>query len=224
MRQPAIGATGQSGVGVAVGSTVSVGMGVSNGDAVRFGVLVLLAEAAILVDWITSPFFHHVDSGPTPVPGYMKVGTYTGDGTALQSIAGVGFEPDYVIVVPPGAGDPAGTPVWVSSTLPADTSFDFDATQYVPSETREFIERYGEDNDFRSHKFYRHPDRDQYQREKFRMMSEIPLPHVWRSKVWGPRGATVIQGWHVAYLLEPPVPGRPLRIREEWTGYQTLTL
>jgi hypothetical protein len=102
--------------------------------------------------------------------------------------------------------------------------FDFDATQYVPSETREFVERYGEDNDFRSHKFYRHPNRDQYQREKFRMMSDIPLPHVWRSRVWGPRGATVIQGWHVAYLDELPPADQPLRIREEWTGYQTLTL
>jgi len=37
------------------------------------GAAVLLAQAAILTDWVFSPFFHHVDSGPSPVPDYMKI-------------------------------------------------------------------------------------------------------------------------------------------------------
>jgi hypothetical protein len=38
------------------------------------GTAVLLAQAAILIDWIAGPYFHHVGSGPTPVPSWMKVG------------------------------------------------------------------------------------------------------------------------------------------------------
>lgn len=38
------------------------------------GGAVLLAELAILVDWVTGPYFHHVSSGPDAVPGWMKVG------------------------------------------------------------------------------------------------------------------------------------------------------
>lgn len=37
------------------------------------GAAVLVAQAAILIDWVFSDFFHRVDSGPTPVPDWMKV-------------------------------------------------------------------------------------------------------------------------------------------------------
>jgi hypothetical protein len=39
-----------------------------------FGAAVLLAEATIIVSWLTSKWFHHVSSGPTPVPGWMRAG------------------------------------------------------------------------------------------------------------------------------------------------------
>ena len=39
-----------------------------------FGAAVIAAEAAIVIAWITSKWFHHVSSGSTPVPEYMKVG------------------------------------------------------------------------------------------------------------------------------------------------------
>ena len=35
---------------------------------------VIVAQVAVLIAWITSEWFHHVSSGPTPVPGYMKIG------------------------------------------------------------------------------------------------------------------------------------------------------
>lgn len=38
------------------------------------GAAVLLAELAILADWVTGPYFHHVSSGPDAVPGRMKAG------------------------------------------------------------------------------------------------------------------------------------------------------
>jgi hypothetical protein len=36
------------------------------------GAGVILAEAAILIAWVASKWFHHVGSGATPVPGWMK--------------------------------------------------------------------------------------------------------------------------------------------------------
>lgn len=33
----------------------------------------------------------------------IKVGTYTGDGNATQAITGVGFQPDFVIIMPGAA-------------------------------------------------------------------------------------------------------------------------
>jgi len=102
--------------------------------------------------------------------------------------------------------------------------FDFDAPQYCPSEMNEFIERFGEDNEFRSFKFYHYSDRSRFLRTKITMMREIPLPHRWRSKVWGPRGAKVVQGWHVGFLDEIPPEWEQVRMREEWTGYTDLTL
>jgi len=97
--------------------------------------------------------------------------------------------------------------------------FDFDAPQYCPSEIPEFIERFGLDNEFRSDRFYTYPDRSYYFRSKALMLREIPLPHRWRSKVWGPRGAKVVQGWHVGYLDQIPAERERVQMREEWAGY-----
>lgn len=38
-----------------------------------FGAVVLAAQAALLMRWIASPYFHHVGSGATPVPFWMKL-------------------------------------------------------------------------------------------------------------------------------------------------------
>jgi len=37
------------------------------------GAAVLVAQAVVLIAWISSKWFHHVSSGPTPVPAYMKI-------------------------------------------------------------------------------------------------------------------------------------------------------
>ena len=65
--------------------------------------------------------------------GEMKVGQYSGNGAATRSIPGVGFQPDYLIVMPDLTADPNGIPLFAGSTYPADTSFDFDATQRGPN-------------------------------------------------------------------------------------------
>jgi hypothetical protein len=64
--------------------------------------------------------------------GEMKVGTYVGSGAATQSVSGVGFQPDYMIAMPEVGSGP-GVPVSAGSTFPANTSFDFDATQAGPN-------------------------------------------------------------------------------------------
>ena len=102
--------------------------------------------------------------------------------------------------------------------------FDFDATQYFPSEMNEFIERYGQNHEFRSYNFYHHPDRSYFLKSKALMVKEFPLPHHWRSKVWGPRGSKVIQGWHVGFLDHIPYDGEQVNMREEWKDYGEIYL
>ncbi len=64
-------------------------------------------------------------------PGEMVAGTYTGNGTASQSITGLGFSPDYVIVLPTVAGTD-GIPMNSTSTMPANTAHDFDNLSRSP--------------------------------------------------------------------------------------------
>ena len=37
------------------------------------GAAVIVAQAVVLIAWVASKWFHHVSSGPTPVPGWMKL-------------------------------------------------------------------------------------------------------------------------------------------------------
>ncbi len=112
----------------------------------------------------------------------------------------------------------------LSGTCAHWSVFDFDAAQYTPAEIPEFIDRYGDDNEFRCYKFYHYPDRSHFLRQKKLMTQEIPLPHRWRATVRGPRGAKVVQGWHVGFLDEMPPAWEPVTMREEWTGYGSFVL
>jgi Spirocyclase AveC-like len=38
-----------------------------------FGAAILAFQALVLIRWVTGPYFKHVDPGPTPLPGWMKV-------------------------------------------------------------------------------------------------------------------------------------------------------
>ncbi len=61
-------------------------------------------------------------------PDQLKVGTYTGAPPADdRSVTGVGFQPEFVIVLPAAGGLPGGVPYFRSSTMPADLAFDLDA-------------------------------------------------------------------------------------------------
>jgi hypothetical protein len=51
------------------------------------GTAFIAAQAAILIAWVSGPWFHHVSPGPTPVPTYMKVAMTAFE--VLLPIAGV---------------------------------------------------------------------------------------------------------------------------------------
>ena len=61
------------------------------------GVAFIAVQAAILIAWVTGPWFHHVSPGPTPVPTYMKVAMVTFQ--ILLPAAGLGAI--YLFVVRP---------------------------------------------------------------------------------------------------------------------------
>jgi hypothetical protein len=61
-------------------------------------------------------------------PGEMKVGTYNGNGLDNTNLTGMGFQPDYMVVM----SQAAGKPVQRSSTMAGDTSYDFDSTEIGP--------------------------------------------------------------------------------------------
>jgi hypothetical protein len=97
--------------------------------------------------------------------------------------------------------------------------YDGDAFVYAPTETSDFIARFGEESPLRSHKFYGSSDRNFFARAKWALVQQLPLPRRWQTKIWGPRGAAVIQGWHVGFVDYPTPPGEFPRGHEDWTGY-----
>ena len=37
------------------------------------GAAILVFQAFVLIRWLTGPYFKHVEPGPTPLPGWMKI-------------------------------------------------------------------------------------------------------------------------------------------------------
>jgi hypothetical protein len=97
---------------------------------------------------------------------------------------------------------------------------DWDAPQYQPTEEPNFIARFGEDNPYRSHKFYGSEDKDYFSRIRSEMVRALPLPHRFVGKIYGPKGAQVHQRWHVGNLWQP----NPAERWEDYRGYVVHTL
>jgi hypothetical protein len=75
--------------------------------------------------------------------------------------------------------------------------YDWDAPQYQPTEEPRIIERFGEDNPYRSHKFYGEEDKETFSRVRSEMLRSLPPPRRFVGKIYGPKGAQVHQSWHV---------------------------
>jgi hypothetical protein len=93
--------------------------------------------------------------------------------------------------------------------------YDWDAPQYQPTEEANFIERYGADSPFRSHKFYGVEDKENFSRTRSELLAQLPMPRRYLGKVRGPRGAEVHQRWHVGNMWQP----NPADRWEDYWGY-----
>jgi len=81
--------------------------------------------------------------------------------------------------------------------------YDWDAPQYQPTEVPEFIEKYGEDSPFRSFKFYGSSDMEEFGRIRADLLKALPVPRRFVGKIRGPKGAQVVQSWHVGGMWTP---------------------
>jgi hypothetical protein len=93
--------------------------------------------------------------------------------------------------------------------------YDWDSPQYQPTEESNFIARYGEDNDYRSLKFYGTEDKENFSRTRSQMLAALPLPRRYVGKIRGPKGAEIHQRWHVGNLWQP----NPADRWEDYWGY-----
>ena len=97
---------------------------------------------------------------------------------------------------------------------------DWDAPQYSPTESPDFVARFGEDNPFRSHKFYGFQDKETFNRIRSDMVRGLPLPRRFYGKVMGPKGAAVQYCWHTGPLWTP----NPAERWEDYRYHNSLTL
>jgi hypothetical protein len=81
--------------------------------------------------------------------------------------------------------------------------YDWDAPQYQPTEVPEFIEKYGEESPYRSFKFYGSADMEEFGRIRAEMLKALPVPRRFVGKIRGPKGAPVVQSWHVGGMWTP---------------------
>jgi hypothetical protein len=81
--------------------------------------------------------------------------------------------------------------------------YDWDAPQYQPTEVPEFIEKYGEDSPHRSFKFYGSADMEEFGRIRADLLKALPTPRRFVGKIRGPKGAQVVQSWHVGGMWTP---------------------
>ncbi len=60
--------------------------------------------------------------------------------------------------------------------------------------------RFPEDSEFASIRYYAYWDKPRFHHVKAEMLAQIPLPHLWRAKMWGPRGSTIVQQYHIGHM------------------------
>ena len=69
----------------------------------------------------------------------------------------------------------------------------WEAPVYTPMEDP----RFPAESEFASVRYYDYQDKPRFHEAKFHILGEIPAPHRWRGRIWGPRGARVLQQYHL---------------------------
>lgn len=73
---------------------------------------------------------------------------------------------------------------------------DWSSPTYSPMEDP----RFPADSEFASVRYYSYQDKDRYHRTKAHMLQQIDLPHRWQARMWGPRGSTLVQQYHLGRM------------------------
>jgi hypothetical protein len=60
--------------------------------------------------------------------------------------------------------------------------------------------RFPADSEFASIRYYGYWDKPRFHHAKAKMLEALPLPHVWRARIWGPRGSSVLQQYHIGRM------------------------
>ncbi|MFP5345889.1 MAG: hypothetical protein ACLGIA_02500 [Actinomycetes bacterium] len=89
----------------------------------------------------------------------------------------------------------------------------FVAPVYSPMEDP----RFPADSEFRSTRYYGYWDKERFHHEKARLLSYLDPPIRWRARMWGPRGSTIVQQYHVGRMWPPEAKA------EGWLGPDGLT-
>ncbi len=76
---------------------------------------------------------------------------------------------------------------------------DWEAPVYSPMEDP----RFPGNSEFRSTKYYSYWDKERFHHDKFHMLQAMDRPHRWQSRMYGPRGATLVQQYHVGRMYPP---------------------
>jgi hypothetical protein len=76
---------------------------------------------------------------------------------------------------------------------------DWTAPVYSPMEDP----RFPHDSEFRSTRYYSYWDKERFHYEKYQMLRALDLPHCWQSRMWGPRGANLLQQYHIGHMWPP---------------------
>jgi hypothetical protein len=88
---------------------------------------------------------------------------------------------------------------WITNICTYWAVYDWEAPIYSPMEDH----RFPKDSEFTSERYYAYWDKDRYHYAKSQMLKEIPTPHYWQTRIWGPRGALIVQQFHIGRMYPP---------------------
>lgn len=73
---------------------------------------------------------------------------------------------------------------------------DWSAPAFSPMEDP----RFPADSEFASIRYYGYQDKPRYHGTKSHLLQQLDLPHRWRARMWGPRGSTIVQQYHLGRM------------------------
>jgi hypothetical protein len=88
---------------------------------------------------------------------------------------------------------------WITNICIYWSVGDWTAPIYSPMEDP----RFPPDSEFTSERYYSYWDKERFHHSKFHMLRQLDRPLRWQSRMWGPRGAPLVQQYHVGRMYPP---------------------